>query len=94
MTISKYPMGGDPLFFEADDSNDGEMPPLRNEEEQLTILHTRALDLLSRCSCYVPENLKGEIYRLADDTGRTTLMPVRVARVGKMIVIDPRNTSG
>ena len=60
----------------------------------MTILYTRALDLLSQCSRYVPEGLKREIYCLADDTGRTTLMAVRVEWKGDMIIIDPRNVSG
>ena len=92
--MSEYPVDQEPLFFEADDSADGKTIPVGNDGEQLTILYTRALDLLSKCSRYVPADLKREIYCLADDTGRTTPMLVRVEWVGEVIVIDPCNTSG
>jgi hypothetical protein len=60
----------------------------------LVPLHSRALDLLSQCSRYVPEGCREEIYRLADETGRRTLMPVRVERVQGAIVIDPYGIAG
>lgn len=67
---------------------------VKREPDQLTTLLSRALDLLSRCSRYVLTSLKDEIEGLANDTGRTTLMPVRVERVGGVVVIDPYNTTG
>jgi hypothetical protein len=69
-------------------------PPPECTLDQLIVLHSRALDLLSRCSHSVMENLKDEIECIAEDTGRSTLMPVRVQRVNGTVVIDPYNIAG
>jgi hypothetical protein len=92
--MSKYFADGVPVFPEADDPAGAEPIPVRHEEEQLTILYTRALDLLSKCSRHVPQDLKREIYRLADDTSRTTLMPIRFEWLGDIVLINPRDASG
>jgi len=56
--------------------------------DDLRMLYSRALDLLSRSSVYVPRELKDEIVKLARDGGRAGI-PVRVERAGGMVVIDP-----
>jgi hypothetical protein len=56
--------------------------------DELILLYSRALDLLSRSSAYVPRELKDEIVTLARDGGRAGV-PVRVERAGGMVIIDP-----
>ena len=56
--------------------------------DELILLYSRALDLLSRSSVYVPRDLKDEIVKLARDGGRAGVR-VRVERAGGMVVIDP-----
>jgi hypothetical protein len=64
------------------------------DPDQVVVEHSRALELLSRCSPYLYENRRNEIACLADDTGKTTLIPVRVERVDGMVLIDPYNMQG
>jgi len=56
--------------------------------DDLILLYSRALDLLSRSSVYVPRDLKEEIVKLARDGGRAGVR-VRVERAGGMVMIDP-----
>jgi hypothetical protein len=61
--------------------------------EQLVILYSRSLKLLSDCSFYVPEDLKDDIEQLAQDS-RKAAIPVRVERANGMIAIDPYGIPG
>lgn len=61
--------------------------------EQMVILYSRSLKLLSDCSVYVPENLKDDIERLAQDS-RKTAIPVRVERANGTVAIDPYGIPG
>lgn len=61
--------------------------------EQMVILYSRSLKLLSDCSRYVPECLKDDIERLAHDSTKAAI-PVRVERAGGMVVIDPYGIPG
>jgi hypothetical protein len=61
--------------------------------DELMLLYSRALDLLSRSSVYVPRDLKNEIVKLARDGGRAGV-PVRVERAGGMVIIDPWKVVG
>jgi hypothetical protein len=56
--------------------------------DDVLLLYSRALDLLSRSSVYVPRELKDEIVKLAKDGNRAGFS-VRVERAGGMVVIDP-----
>jgi hypothetical protein len=61
--------------------------------EQMVILYSRSLRLLSDCSYYVPDNLKADIERLAQDS-RKAAIPVRVERTNGMVAIDPYGIPG
>lgn len=61
--------------------------------EQMVILYSRSLKLLSDCSSYVPDSLKDAIERLAQDS-RKAAIPVRVERVNGMVAIDPCGIPG
>jgi len=61
--------------------------------EQMVILYSRSLKLLSDCSPYVPENLKDDIERLAYDSTKAAI-PVHVERASGMVVIDPYGIHG
>lgn len=67
-------------------SNDGTL-------EQMTILYSRSLRLLSDCSFYVPEGLKDQIEQLAHDS-RKAAVPVRVERSNGIVAIDPYGIPG
>lgn len=60
---------------------------------QLVVLYSRSLRLLSDCSFYVPDRLKDDIERLAQDS-RKAAIPVRVERANGVIVIDPYGIPG
>ena len=61
--------------------------------EQMMILYTRSLRLLSDCSFYVPENLKNQIERLAQDS-RMAAIPLRVEKSNGVVAIDPYGIPG
>lgn len=61
--------------------------------DDLMLLYSRALDLLSRSSVYLPRDLKDEIVKLARDGGRAGVR-VRVERAGGMVIIDPWKVLG
>jgi hypothetical protein len=61
--------------------------------EQMEILYTRSLRLLSDCSFYVPENLKDQIEQLAQDS-RKVAIPVRVEKGNGFVAIDPYGIPG
>ncbi len=65
----------------------------RETLEQMVILYSRSLRLLSDCSLYVPEHLKDDIERLAHDS-RKAAIPVRVERSNGIIAIDPFGIPG
>lgn len=61
--------------------------------DDLLLLYSRALDLLSRSSVYLPRDLKNEIVKLARDGGRAGIR-VRVELAGGMVIIDPWKALG
>jgi len=61
--------------------------------EDLVLLYSRSLKLLSDCSFYVPDHLKDDIERLAQDS-RKVAIPVRVERANGIVVIDPYGIPG
>lgn len=65
----------------------------RKALQQMVILYSRSLRLLSDCSLYVPDSLKDEIERLAHDS-RKAAIPVRVERADGVITIDPFGIPG
>jgi hypothetical protein len=65
----------------------------RETLEQMVILYSRSLRLLSDCSLYVPDPLKDDIERLANDS-RKAAIPVRVERSNGIIAIDPFGIPG
>lgn len=65
----------------------------RETLQQMVILYSRSLRLLSDCSLYVPNPLKDEIERLAHDS-RKAAIPVRVERADGVITIDPFGIPG
>jgi len=60
-------------------------------DEEVVLLYLRALDLLSRGSVYVPQDVKDEIVKLAKD-GKRAGIPVQVERAGGLVMIDPWRT--
>jgi len=62
-------------------------------EEEMVVLFSLALVLLSECSGHVPADIVDKMEQLADQTGRFA-MPIRYERCGNMLVIDPFNVSG
>jgi len=75
------------------DRQQREIEALEHTKEQLVILYSRALLLLSGLSRYAPDDLKDEIECLANDSGKAGI-PVLVDRANGMVVIDPYNVSG
>lgn len=71
-----------------------DLDSVRRDRDQLLALHTQALRLLSDCSAHVPDSLKDQIENLANETGRTTLMPVRTVRFEGRVVIDADGIPG
>ncbi|MGE5295497.1 MAG: hypothetical protein ACM3VT_11770 [Solirubrobacterales bacterium] len=61
--------------------------------EQVVLLYSRSLRLLSDCSRYVPDRLKDDIERLAHDS-RKAAIPVRVERSNGVVTIDPFGIPG
>lgn len=65
----------------------------RETLQQMLILYSRSLRLLSDCSLYVPDPLKDDIERLAHDS-RKAAIPVRVERANGVVTIDPFGIPG
>jgi starvation-inducible outer membrane lipoprotein len=71
-----------------------DLQSVQQERDQLLILYTKALHLLSACSGHTPDALKDQIEDLVRETSRTTLMPVRSVRFEGQIIIDADGVLG